>query len=146
VARTADPLGGSYFVEALTDEVERARATTSRGSRRWAAPPAPSSTCRRRSTAGRRKVVGVNEQVDDEKAARIGQPDYSALEGGQQERLAALKARRSDDDVRAALARIRSAAGTDENLMPPIIDAVRAEVTLGEISDALREVWGTYDG
>ena len=95
--------------------------------------------------AGRRKVVGVNEQVEDERAPRIGQPDYSALEDGQKGRLAALKERRDDHLVREALRRIRDAAGTDANLMPPIIAAVRAEVTLGEISDVLRDVWGTYD-
>ena len=95
--------------------------------------------------AGRRKVVGVNEQVEEGRAPRVGQPDYSALEDGQKARLAALKDRRDGHLVREALQRIRDAAGTDVNLMPPIIAAVRAEVTLGEISDVLREVWGTYD-
>ncbi|MEX0837657.1 MAG: methylmalonyl-CoA mutase family protein [Gemmatimonadota bacterium] len=157
ITRTADPLGGSHFVEALTDEVEeRAREYLGRIEEMGGAARAiefmqeeihqAAYAFQKDVEAGRRKVVGVNEQVEDGKSARIGQPDYSALEGGQQERLAALKARRQDEDVRAALERIRSAAGTDENLMPPIIDAVRAEVTLGEISDALREVWGTYDG
>ncbi len=157
ITRTADPLGGSHFVEALTDEVEqRAREYLERIEEMGGAARAiefmqeeihkAAYAFQQDVEAGRRKVVGVNEQVEDEKGARIGQPDYSALEGGQQERLSALKARRRDEDVRAALERIRSAAGTDENLMPPIIDAVRAEVTLGEISDALREVWGTYDG
>ncbi|MEX2473444.1 MAG: methylmalonyl-CoA mutase family protein [Gemmatimonadota bacterium] len=157
ITRTADPLGGSHFVEALTDEVEeRAREYLERIEEMGGAARAiefmqeeihqAAYAFQKDVEAGRRKVIGVNEQVEDGKSARIGQPDYSALEGGQQERLAALKARRQDEDVRAALERIRSAAGTDENLMPPIIDAVRAEVTLGEISDALREVWGTYDG
>lgn len=157
ITRTADPLGGSHFVEALTDEVEeRARGYLERIEEMGGAARAiefmqeeihqAAYAFQMDVEAARRKVVGVNEHVEDGKSARVGQPDYSALEGGQQERLAALKARRRDEDVRAALERIRSAAGTDENLMPPIIDAVRAEVTLGEISDALREVWGTYDG
>ena len=87
----------------------------------------------------------MNEQVEDERAPRIGQPDYSALEDGQKARLADLKRRRDDGLVRESLQRIRDAAGSDANLMPPIIEAVRAEVTLGEISDVLRDVWGTYD-
>jgi methylmalonyl-CoA mutase N-terminal domain/subunit len=76
---------------------------------------------------------------------RIGHPDYSALEHAQREKLAALRRSRDDAPVRAALSAVREAARADTNLMPPIIDAVKATATLGEISDALRSEWGTYD-
>jgi methylmalonyl-CoA mutase, N-terminal domain len=156
VTRTADPLGGSHYVEALTDEVERrAREYLERIDELGGAAKAiefMQEEIHRAAYAfqldvesGSRRVVGVNEQVEEERSARIGSPDYSALETGQRERLAALKARRDATSVRGALDRIRGAAGTDENLMPHIIDAVRADVTLGEISDTLREVWGRYD-
>jgi methylmalonyl-CoA mutase N-terminal domain/subunit len=156
VIRTADPLGGSYYVEALTDEIEaRARAYLERIEELGGAARAiefmqeeihaAAYGFQQDVEAGRRKVVGVNEQVEDGRPPRIGQPDYSALEDGQKARLATLRARRDGHAVRDSLRRIRDAAGTDANLMPPIIEAVRAEVTLGEISDVLREIWGTYD-
>jgi methylmalonyl-CoA mutase N-terminal domain/subunit len=156
VTSTADPLGGSHYVEALTDEVERrAREYLEHIDELGGAARAieymqeeihrAAYAFQMAVESGERKVVGVNEQVEEEGSARIGQPDYSRLETGQQERLSALKGRRNPSEVRAALERIRAAAGTDENLMPPIIDAVRSDVTLGEISDALRDVWGRYD-
>jgi methylmalonyl-CoA mutase N-terminal domain/subunit len=157
ITRTADPLGGSHYVETLTDEVERrARTYLDAIDELGGAARAiefmqeeihkAAYAFQQDVEAGRRKVVGVNEHVDDERPPRIAQPDYTALEAGQRGRLAALKADRDPYGVRVALDRIRAAAGTQENLMPPIIDAVRADVTLGEISDTLREVWGTYDG
>jgi len=83
---------------------------------------------------------------DDSDAPRIGQPDYSALEGGQIARLTDFKSARDAGAVRSALAAIGTVAGGDHNLMPPLIDAVKVGVTLGEISDQLRREWGTYDG
>ena len=157
VTRTADPLGGSHYVEALTDEVERrAREYMERIDELGGAARAidymqeeihkAAYAFQLAVESGERKVVGVNEQVEEEDAPRIGAPDYSSLEKGQTKRLAALKGRRDHATVRNALERIRSAASGEDNLMPPIIDAVRTDVTLGEISDTLREVWGTYDG
>ena len=96
--------------------------------------------------SGARSVVGINVHTEDEGAPRIGQPDYSALETAQVERLRAVRARRDDAQVRTALDSIRVAAGSDDNLMPGLVDAVKLGVTLGEISDALREEWGTWDG
>jgi methylmalonyl-CoA mutase, N-terminal domain len=156
VTRTADPLGGSHYVEALTDEVERrAREYLDRIDELGGAARAieyMQEEIHRAAYAfqldvegGRRKVVGVNAHVDEESRPRIGQPDYSALEDGQRARLAAVRARRDQARAQAALEHVRTAAGTTENLMPRIIDAVRADVTLGEISDALRAAWGTYD-
>jgi methylmalonyl-CoA mutase N-terminal domain/subunit len=157
ITRTADPLGGSHYVEELTDQVERrARAYLDRIEELGGAARAiqfmqeeihnAAYAFQKDVEAGRRKVIGVNEQVEDERPPRIGTPDYTKLEEGQRTRLDRLKKRRDPRLVRASLARIRTAAEGTENLMPPIIDAVRSEVTLGEISDTLREVWGTYDG
>jgi len=156
VTRTADPLGGSHYVEALTDEVERrAREYLARIGELGGAARAieyMQEEIHRAAYAfqldvesGRRKVVGVNAHVDEESRPRIGQPDYSALEDGQRARLEAVRARRDQARAQAALEHVRTAAGTTENLMPRIIDAVRADVTLGEISDTLRAAWGTYD-
>jgi len=90
-------------------------------------------------------VVGVNRfQAADEEPMDLGQPDFSALERSQKEQLAALRRGRDDAEVRARLDAIRTAARGTDNLMPHIVDAVKAMVTLGEISDALREVWGVY--
>jgi len=157
ITRTADPLGGSHYVEALTDEVERrAKEYLDQIEEMGGAARAiefmqeeihrAAYRFQLEVEAGTRKVVGVNEQVDDERPPRIGAPDYSALEAGQKQRLADFKSHRNTAMVHAALDRIRVAATGDDNLMPPIVDAVRSNVTLGEISDALRGAWGTYDG
>lgn len=157
VARTPDPLAGSYYVEALTDEIEtRAREYLDRIDELGGAARAVEymqeeihqAAYRHQLAveAGERTVVGVNAFTEEEASARIEQPDYSALEAGQRERLVAFRAARDDARVRAALEGIRSAARGDENLMPRIIEAVKGEATLGEISDALRAEWGTFDG
>ena len=76
----------------------------------------------------------------------IPAPDFGALEREQRGRLAATKASRDHVAVTAALTEVRRAAATTESMMPPIIAAVRLRATLGEISDALRSVWGSYRG
>jgi len=96
--------------------------------------------------SGERSVVGVNTHVDDEGSPRIGQPDFSALEVEQTTRLTAFRSARDAETARSELAAIREVAGSDGNLIPGLISAVKTGVTLGEISDALREEWGTYDG
>ena len=156
IARTADPLAGSWFVERLTDEIEvRARAYLDRIAELGGAARAldymteeihRSAYLQQQAVeTGERTVVGVNAFQEEEGEPRIGQPDYSALELRQRQRLAELRARRNNVTVRAALDRVQSAARGEDNLMPPILEAVKALATLGEISDALREVWGTYD-
>jgi methylmalonyl-CoA mutase N-terminal domain/subunit len=95
--------------------------------------------------AGRRSVVGVNAYADEETAPRIDQPDYPALEMAQKGAIRALKESREEGNVREALSEIREAARSDANLLPSLIRAVKDRVTLGEISDLLREEWGTYD-
>jgi methylmalonyl-CoA mutase N-terminal domain/subunit len=157
VARTVDPLAGSYFVESLTDEIEeRARTYLDEIDDRGGAARAVGymqDEIHRAAyehqlavESGEKTVVGVNAfQEEDAERARIEQPEYSALEEKQREKLAALREERDGDAVEAALERVRTAAAGDDNLMPPIIEAVKALTTLGEISDALRDEWGTHD-
>ncbi|MDA0329563.1 MAG: methylmalonyl-CoA mutase family protein [Gemmatimonadetes bacterium] len=157
VTRTADPLGGSHFVEALTDQVEAlAREYLERIEELGGAAKAieymqdeihqAAYRFQMEIESGDRAVVGVNTHVEDEAGARFSQPDYSALESGQIERLTTARAVRDVALVRSALAGVRSVAASDGNLMPQLVAAVKVGVTLGEISDALRHEWGTYDG
>jgi len=90
-------------------------------------------------------LVGVNRfQADEEAPVDLLKIDAS-VETRQLEKLAALKARRDNDAVRAALALVTETARGDGNLMPVIIDAVKTYATLGEVSDAMREVFGEFD-
>jgi len=157
VTRTADPLGGSHYVEALTDEIERqAVAYLAAIDELGGASKAldymqeeihqAAYAFQMDIESGERTVVGVNLHAEDEEPGRVGQPDFSALERGQIEHLTALKADRDDAELRARLLAIRDGAGGTDNLLPAIIDAVKAGVTLGEISDALRAEWGVFDG
>jgi methylmalonyl-CoA mutase, N-terminal domain len=97
-----------------------------------------------RQEAGDQVVVGVNRFTDDSPPPRIETPDFSALEADQKARLAAVKQRRDASKVSATLSALRTAAEGTDLLMSPILDAVRARATLGEISDTLRAVWGVY--
>ncbi|HUG39100.1 MAG TPA: methylmalonyl-CoA mutase family protein [Longimicrobiales bacterium] len=154
-AQTADPLGGSYYVEALTDALEaKAReylaAVDERGGAARAVPYFQEEIHRaayehqKAVESGERIIVGVNEYREEESALRIERPDYSALEAGQRDRLRALRAGRDEGGMRRALDDVRAAARSDRNLLPPIVDAVKALATLGEISTVLREEWGEY--
>jgi methylmalonyl-CoA mutase N-terminal domain/subunit len=151
-----DPLGGSFHVEALTDEIEReARSYLERIDEMGGAPRAieymqeeihqAAYQFQKEVESGARPVVGVNVHVEDEGPVRIGQPDYSALESAQQERLVAFRGQRDEGDARDRLAAISRSANTTDNLMPHFVEAVKIGVTLGEISDALRAEWGTHD-
>src|SRR5690606_4299585 len=148
--------GGSWYVEALTDEIERlareqveaigelggsARAITYMQDEIHRAAYA----FQRGVESGERPVVGVNVHVEPEPPPRIARLDYGSLERAQVERAAALRARRDPAAARRALEAVRAAARGSENLLPPLVEAVKAEVTLGEISDALRAEWGTFD-
>ncbi len=157
VTHTADPLGGSFYIEALTDEIEqRARAYLDRIAELGGAARAidfmkeeihrAAYAWQKDVESGARPVVGVNQYVEDEGAAHFGQPDYTALERGQCASLAARRGSRDPAAVRGRLERVGAVAQGEENLMPPIIDAVKVGATLGEISDTLRRAWGTYDG
>jgi methylmalonyl-CoA mutase N-terminal domain/subunit len=156
VTRTADPLGGAHYVEALTDEIERrardyiAEIDALGGS---AAAVAYMQDEIHRAAyrfqleieSGDRQVIGVNAHVEQEASPRVEQPDYGALEAQQVQGLRALKAKRDGAAAVAALQVVRHAARGTANLVPSLVDAVKARVTLGEISHALREEWGTFD-
>ena len=86
----------------------------------------------------------MNVHADAEPVDMPTAPDFARLADEQRRRLARLRAARDGADVEASLAEIRRAAAGDANLLPVLIDAVRRRVTLGEISHALREVWGEY--
>ncbi len=89
-------------------------------------------------------VVGLNRFTDDSALPATARPDYSALALRQQARLAEVKATRDQRAVTGTLADVGVAARGTTPLMPPIIEAVRARATLGEISDVLRQAWGVY--
>jgi methylmalonyl-CoA mutase N-terminal domain/subunit len=93
---------------------------------------------------GEKVIVGVNRFTAREEPVDLAQPDFTALEAGQKAHARRRPAGRDAAEVRAALEAVRAAARGTENLMPRIIDAVKAMATLGEISDALREEWGVY--
>jgi methylmalonyl-CoA mutase N-terminal domain/subunit len=157
VANTPDPLGGSYAIEKLTDEIEsRARSYISKidalggmlraietgyvqGEIQKAA-----YEYQRAIERGEQVVVGVNQFVA-EKDIQIPTLRIDAdIERAQVERVHALRARRDSAQAAATVAEVERRARTGENLMPAITDAVAALATVGEISDALRRVFGEY--
>ncbi len=157
VTRTPDPLAGSYFVESLTDEIEeRARAYLATIDEMGGASRAVAymqeeihKVAYRHQLeieSGERPVVGVNVHTEDEGALGIAHPDYTALEAAQRERLTTVRSERDGAAVRETLDAVREAARGEDNLMPRFIRAVKTGATLGEISDALRAEWGTWDG
>jgi methylmalonyl-CoA mutase N-terminal domain/subunit len=154
---TVDPLAGSWYVEALTDRIETEARTlveavdalggSARAIERGYFQEAIARSAyeiQKAQERGEQVVVGVNRFTDDSPPPAIETPDFSALEARQKERLAATRSRRDAGGVAQALNALGSAARTADPLMPPIIDAVRARATLGEISDALRDAWGVY--
>jgi methylmalonyl-CoA mutase N-terminal domain/subunit len=98
----------------------------------------------KKQEAGEIVVVGVNRFTDDSAPLRIETPDFSALEISQRARLSDVRHRRDPAAAERSLAAVRAAAEGTYPLMPLILDAVRARATLGEISDAMRRVWGVY--
>jgi methylmalonyl-CoA mutase, N-terminal domain len=152
-----DPLGGSYYVETLTDAIEAgardlmaevdglggAARAIERGFFQEAIARS-AYDLQKAQESGASVVVGVNRYTDESAPLVIKTPDFSALEAEQRARLAQVKRARDGAAVTAALTKVRNAAGGSDPLMPPIIDAVRARATLGEISDILRDVWGVY--
>ena len=157
VPDVVDPLAGSYYVESLTDSIEAdarrllaevdALGGAARAIERGFFQEAIARSAydlQKAQESGDRVVVGVNRYADDSAALSIPAPDFSALEVEQRARLAEVKRSRNRAAVASALQAIRHAAAGPAPLMPPIIEAVRARTTLGEISDTLREVWGVY--
>jgi methylmalonyl-CoA mutase N-terminal domain/subunit len=158
VANTIDPLGGSYFVEALTDRLEeQAYAYFDRIDRLGGMVQAVKQGFPQREIAdaafalqqeidsGRRIMVGVNAFTEGDRDETSILRIDPALERKQLQRLSAVRARRDSAAVDAALARIRQvAAGAGQNLMPHLLDAARVHASEGEIVQALQKIWGDY--
>jgi methylmalonyl-CoA mutase, N-terminal domain len=154
---TIDPLGGSYYLEDLTNRLEaEAYDYFERIAKLGGVVPAIEQNFFQREIADasfryqheveqrQRVVVGVNRyELEDEPAVEILRIDPS-LEDKQIERVRALRAKRDSAAVESALSRLKKAADAGENLMPPLIEASKAYVTLGEMCDALRTVWGIW--
>ena len=157
--RVVDPLGGSYYVEALTDRLEAdARALIAEVDALGGAARAIEQgffqkriaesawQLQKAVEAGEAVVVGVNRFIEDQRAGPLPVPDFPELEARQRARVAEARKRRDQGAAAAALAALEAAARGSEPLVPGILDAVRARATLGEISDALRRVFGEYRG
>jgi methylmalonyl-CoA mutase N-terminal domain/subunit len=158
VANTVDPLGGSYFVEKLTNDIEAealayfARIDAMGGMVSAVEKGFPQREIQdsafkfQQAVEAKEKIiVGVNEYVMEEKPVPILYIDETTARE-QTARVEQLKATRDNARVKSSLEALKAAARTsDENLMYPILDATRAYATLGEMCDALREVWGEYE-
>jgi methylmalonyl-CoA mutase, N-terminal domain len=157
VANTIDPLGGAYFIEALTDRMEEAayeyfRKIDELGGmveaikQSYPQREIAEASFRYQSEvdSGRRIVVGVNRfQLEEEESIPILRID-PALERKQIARVRAVRSRRDSSVVEAALAELKEAAASDRNLMEPMLDCARAHASEGEIIEALQAVFGTY--
>ena len=157
VANTVDPLGGSYYVEALTDQMERAAydyferidelggmvAAIEEGFPQREIADA-SFRYQREVDSGARKVVGVNAFTSDDDEEIPTLKVDPALERKQVGRVEATRARRDAAAVEASLVALKEAAAGDRNLMPLFCDCARARATEGEMVAALQEVFGTY--
>ena len=163
-ALTADPLAGSYYVEHLTNELERqATQLLERVDQLGGAAKAISASFfqeeiarsaydfQKRVESGDAVVVGVNRFTDDRDVPDVVTPDYSRLEQEQIARLGDVKARRDKALVTKALDalgkhadRLAAAADVRGSVVAAIMDAVRARASVGEISNVLRSRWGTY--
>ncbi|WP_438486214.1 acyl-CoA mutase large subunit family protein [Streptomyces sp. S186] len=157
VTATVDPFAGSYAVESLTDGVEEAAlALMARVADLGGAVAAIERGFQKdeiernayriaqETDAGERVVVGVNRFRTDEEEPYEPLRVDPAIEAQQAERLARLRERRNTNAVTAALGAMRKAAEGPDNVLYPMREALRARATLGEVCDALREVWGTY--
>ncbi len=157
VTNTVDPLGGSYFVETLTNEVERGAweyinkidaiggmvAAIDRG---YPQREIAEASYRYQVAVDKKEkiIVGVYDFVAQEKPLETLQIDETVAHR-QAERLSKLRADRSKDEVARRLSALRKAAQGQDNLVPYIFDAVKCYATLGEICDAMRDIFGTYE-
>jgi methylmalonyl-CoA mutase N-terminal domain/subunit len=157
VADVADPLGGSYLVESLTDELERlAVGYLERIDAMGGAVQAIEAgffqdeihdaayRIQQGIESGERVVVGVNRFGDAEERAIELQRVSDAETAAQAGRVRELRAARDQDAVGAHLAELAETASGTGNLLPPMREALRARATLGEVSDVLREAFGEY--
>ena len=154
---TADPLAGSYAIESMTSEVEaRARELMDQVDSLGGAVAAieqgfqkaeierSAYRIAREVDSGERKVVGVNAYVTEQEEPYEPLRVDPAIEAAQAERLAELRSRRDAAEVARRLDDVRRVAGGDANLLYPLREALRALATVGEVCDALRDVWGVY--
>ncbi|MEU2424616.1 methylmalonyl-CoA mutase family protein [Streptomyces sp. NPDC007851] len=157
VTATVDPLAGSYAVERMTDDVEEAALGLMRRVEELGGAVAAiehgfqkaeiernAYRIARETDAGDRVVVGVNRfHLDEEEPYEPLRVD-PAIESRQTDRLRRLRAERDRTAVTAALDALRRTAQGDDNVLPPMKEALRARATVGEVCDALRSVWGVY--
>jgi methylmalonyl-CoA mutase N-terminal domain/subunit len=157
VTNTVDPLGGSYFLETLTNEVERGAwdyiekidamgGMVAAIERSYPQREIAEASYRYQMAVDKKKkiIVGVNDFISEEKPLDVLQIDETVAHR-QAERLRKLRSERSQAEVSRRLTALRKAAEGKDNLMPFLIDAVKAYATLGEICDAMRDVFGTYE-
>ncbi|MFI1231402.1 methylmalonyl-CoA mutase family protein, partial [Streptomyces althioticus] len=157
VTATVDPFAGSYVIEKMTDDVEAAArelmekvedlgGAVNAIERGFQKNEIERSAYRiaQETDSGERVVVGVNRfQLDEEEPYEPLRVD-PAIEAQQAERLAKLRAERDQEAVDTALAALKKAAEGEDNVLYPMKDALKARATVGEVCNALREVWGTY--
>ena len=160
VTRTVDPLGGSYFIESLTDEIERQALEIIDHvyDNYGGVLPATEQGYFRRSIgdsshkygqefdAGERVMIGVNKYVDDDHPPLDTLVIDKKVERQQIDRLEALKSRRDQQRHAAALEQLREVAAAGRNVMPALIEAAEADATVGEMMTTLKDVYGPYDG
>jgi len=157
VPQVVDPLGGSYFIESLTEEVERqaqayidkidelggiARAVELGYPQKEIAESA--YRFQRAVEDGTETIVGVNRFATEDGAAIPTLKIEQEVERAQVERIVAMRARRDSARCDAALQAVRGACEAGDNLFPPILDAVRANATIGEVCQCFRDVFGEY--
>jgi methylmalonyl-CoA mutase N-terminal domain/subunit len=157
VPDTVDPLGGSYYLEYLTNEIEkRARKyidyIDEKGGALWAVESGYYQREIQKSAYEYQKpvekkqriIVGVNQFVTEKEEIKDVFKISPKVAKEQRKRLSALRKRRDNAKVKASLENLKNAASTDQNLLPPIIECVETYASLGEICDVLRSVWGEY--
>ena len=158
VPAAADPVGGSYFVERLTADLEaEARAYFDEIDKRGGMVTAIEQGYPQKEIADsayrdqqaieteKKTIVGVNAFTEEEAPSIPTLYIDESVAHDQLERLEAVRRERNGDTVRRSLGAVRHAAAGSENLMLPLLDAVRAYATIGELCDALRDVWGEYE-
>ena len=157
VTSTVDPLAGSYVVESLTDDVEAATLDLMRRVEDLGGAVAAIERGFQKSEI-ERSAYQVAQQIDDHERVVVGVNRFTteghepyellrvdpAIESAQAERLRTLRADRDGSEVERHLDELRTAAKGDANVLVPMKAALRARATVGEVSDALRDVWGTY--
>jgi methylmalonyl-CoA mutase N-terminal domain/subunit len=154
---TADPFAGSYAVESMTDDVESAAAELMTGIDEMGGAVAAieqgfqkgeielaAYRVARQIDAGERVGVGVNKFISEAEASYQPLRVDPAIEEEQAKRLARLRAARDGDEWHRRIDELRRAAGSQENVLVPLRNALAAQATVGEVCDALRDVWGTY--